>query len=66
MFVSRTLWNDLLQRDLVDQFHIMVSPVILGQGTPLFAAPPTVPLRLTDIQTQTGSALFLVKYAVGL
>ena len=63
MFGSRTLWNDLLARGLVDEFHLMISPLILGAGTPLFAAPPPVPLRMIETHTWPGSGLALVKYA---
>lgn len=63
MFASRILWNDLLARGLVDEYQLMISPVILGAGTPLFASPPPVPLRLIDTLTWPGSGLVLVKYA---
>jgi dihydrofolate reductase len=65
MFASRILWNDLLARGLVDECHLMISPVILSAGTPLFASPPPVPLRLVDTHTWPGSGLVLVKYAAG-
>lgn len=65
MFASRILWNDLLDRGLVDECHLMISPVILGAGTPLFASPPPVTLRMIDTLTWPGSGLVLVRYAAG-
>ncbi|MDX6238372.1 MAG: hypothetical protein QOG10_3187 [Kribbellaceae bacterium] len=46
MFGSRTLWNDLLQAGLVDELHLMVSPVVLGGGTPAFAEGGVPSLKL--------------------
>lgn len=62
VFGSRTLWNDLLAHDLVDELHLMISPVILGAGTPLFDGKPPVSLRFVETRTWDGSALALVKY----
>jgi hypothetical protein len=40
VFGSRTLWNDLLAAGLVDELHLIVGAVVLGDGTPAFAIPP--------------------------
>ena len=63
MFGSRTLWNDLLAAGLVDEVHLMVGPVVLGGGTPAFAAP--VALRLIDTRRFEGSGNVVLRYAVG-
>jgi dihydrofolate reductase len=63
MFGSRTLWNDLLA-DLVDELHLMVGPVVLGGGTPLFDGQPKASLRLIDTRTWDGSDNVLVRYEV--
>ena len=63
VFASRTLWNDLLAAGLVDELHLIVAPVVLGAGTPLFSAPPPAPLRLLEARTWPGSGLALLRYA---
>jgi dihydrofolate reductase len=62
VFGSRTLWNDLLANDLVDELHLMIGPVVLGAGTPLFDGQPAVSLRLIDTRTWDGSGNVLVRY----
>jgi dihydrofolate reductase len=64
VFGSRTLWNDLLVNDLVDEVHLMISPVILGAGTPLFDGKRPVSPRLMDTRTWDGSGIVLVRYDV--
>jgi len=64
IFASRTLWNDLLMHNLIDELHLMISPVILGAGTPLFEGVPHVSPRLINTQTWDGSGIVLVRYNV--
>jgi dihydrofolate reductase len=64
MFGSRTLWNDLLAHDLVDELHLMIGPVVVGGGTPVFDGQTAVSLRLIDTRTWAGSEDVLVRYEV--
>lgn len=65
MFGSRTLWNDLLDAGLVDEVHLMVGSVVLGDGVPAFAAKPDSSLRLlAPPRTWEDSDNVLLRYGV--
>ena len=61
---SHLLWNDLLGHGLVDELHLMSSPVALGAGTPIFEDKPSVSFRLIDTHTWKGSGIVLTRYEV--
>ncbi len=65
IFGSRTLWNDLLAGGLVDELHLMVGAVVLGDGTPAFAGGSTASLQLIDTRRWDGSENVLLRYAIG-
>lgn len=61
---SRTLWNDLLAHDLVDELHLLIGNRILGQGVPVFAGKAPASLRLIDTRRWEGSDNVLLRYEV--
>ena len=61
---SRTLWNDLLAHDLVDELHLMIGNVVLGEGVPAFVGKPQVSLRLIDVLKWDNVNNTLLQYAV--
>jgi dihydrofolate reductase len=61
---SRTLWNDLLAHDLVDEIHLLVGNRILGQGVPVFGGKTSTSLRLIDTRRWEDSDNILLRYEV--
>ena len=61
---SRTLWNDLLAHDLVDEIHLLIGNLILGQGVPVFVAKTPISLRLIDTRRWEDSDNVLLRYEV--
>jgi dihydrofolate reductase len=59
---SRTLVHTLMEHDLVDEFRIMVFPVVVGSGRRLFPETPNkTVLRLTDTR-RFGSGVVVSTY----
>lgn len=64
MFGSRILWNDLMQHDRVDESHLVIAPVVLGEGTPLFDGLPPVTPRLIEARRRDCSGTVVVSYDI--
>lgn len=55
-----TLASTLMRAGLVDEYRVFVHPMILGAGTPFFAALGTrVPLRLLETRTFSSGVVYL-------
>ena len=54
----------MLTKDLVDELHLMIGPVVLGAGSPLFDGQPAVSLRLIETRMWDDSGNVLVQYEV--
>lgn len=61
---SRTLWNDLLAYDLVDEIHLLIGNRVLGQGIPVFVGQAPTTLRLLDTRRWEDSDNVLLRYEV--
>ncbi len=61
---SRTLWNDLLAHDLVDEIHLLIGNRILGQGVPVFVGNTPAALRLIETRRWEDSDNVLLRYEV--
>jgi len=53
-----------LAHDLVDEIHLMIGNVILGEGVSVFEGKPDVSLRLIDIRKWEDSDNVLLCYQV--
>jgi dihydrofolate reductase len=60
-----TLASSFIERGLVDEYRLVVHPVILGAGTPFFPKlKRPIPLRLTETRRFESGAMYL-RYAAG-
>lgn len=60
VFASHHLWNALLADGLVDELHLLISPVALGAGISLFSEPTQ--LELLDVRRFDDSSNIQARY----
>ena len=62
IFGSGDLVNTLMEHDLIDEYRLMVFPVVVGKGKPLFGdAGETKDMRLVDTKS-LGSGVIVLTY----
>jgi dihydrofolate reductase len=54
-----TLASEFVRRNLIDEYHIVVHPVVLGAGTPFFPAGSRVDLALFETRTFASGVVYL-------
>jgi len=57
---SSTLVQTLMQNELVDDFHLIVCPIVLGSGKHLFKDGSNAALNLADVTRFRSGAVLLV------
>ena len=61
IFGSGELINTLMQHDLIDEFRLLVYPVVLGEGKHLFKDEAKATLKLTEVKAFS-SGVVLLRY----
>ncbi len=60
IFGSSTLVRSLIQRNLIDQYHLQVYPVVLGSGKRLFTDGSNTTLRLVETKPFSSGVVVLI------
>jgi dihydrofolate reductase len=63
IYGSGNLVDELTRHRLIDEYHLMVFPVIVGAGKPLFDELATTTLRLENV-TSTATGVAVLTYAI--
>jgi dihydrofolate reductase len=64
IYGSGDLVDELTRHRLIDEYRLMLHPVIVGSGTRLFNGLEETPLRLTDSST-TATGVAVLTYTTG-
>jgi dihydrofolate reductase len=65
VFGSHMLWNDLLVHGLIDELHLLMGSVVLGDGVRAFEQVLAAPLRLMTDRRLPESNTVLLQYRCG-
>ncbi len=65
IYGCREVWDDLFVHGLVDELHLLMGNVVLGDGVPLFAPGATRPMALLGQRRLPGSEIVALRYACG-
>lgn len=65
IYGCREVWNDLFAHGLVDELHLLMGNIVLGEGVPLFALGATRPMELLGHRRLPGSEIVALHYACG-
>ncbi len=61
IYGSAALVQSLMQRGLIDEYRLMVCPIVIGKGKRLFADSSEAKLKLVDTKT-TGAGVTILSY----
>lgn len=64
MYGGTKVWQDLYAHGLVDELHLLMGNVVLGEGVPVFAPGATRSMALLDQRRLPGSDIVALRYAV--
>ncbi len=65
IFGSANLMSGLMRMDLIDEHRVMVNPVILGSGTPLFQTKDKINLKLLKTRSFNNGNILLTYQSNG-
>jgi dihydrofolate reductase len=64
VMMSRLMWNEMLQHQLIDEVNLTVFPMALGSGRPIFVSQPDCAFRLKESKVFPDAGNVLLSYEV--